>query len=110
MFDGLQSLILNGFQFTLSKQTKQNMEEVKEEACNVISFLKDPAFITFGDDFEFTSQDLYYSYQQWCEANGEKPLAKKTMLSYLKITAEKLRIEPAFVRIGKRKRSEALKD
>lgn len=109
MFDGLQSLILNGFQFTLSEQTKQNMEEVKEEACNVISFLKDPAFITFGNDFEFTSQDLYYSYEQWSEANGDKPLAKKTMLSYLKINAEKLCIEPAFVKDWEKKKVRGFK-
>ena len=98
MFDGLQRLIMNGYQFTISEQTRKNMEEIREEACNVISFMKDDSFVVYGPYYELTSRDIYDLYNHWCEANAERPLAQKTMLNYLKTNAKKLGIKPAVFR------------
>lgn len=98
MFDGLQRLIMNGYQFTISEQTRKNMEEIREDACNVISFLKDASFVVYGPYYELTSRDIYDLYNHWCEANAERPLAQKTMLNYLKTNAKKLGIKPSVFR------------
>lgn len=103
MFDGLQRLIMNGYQFTISEQTRETMEEIREEACNVISFLKDDSFVVYGPYYELTSRDIYDLYNHWCEANAERPLAQTTMLKYLKTNAKKLEIKPAVFRNWERR-------
>lgn len=95
MFEGLQNLIKNGYHFTLSEQTRRSMEEIKEESCNVIAFLKDSTFVVYEKSFKMTSRNVYDLYLHWCETNADKPLAQKTMLNYLKTNAKKFEIKPA---------------
>lgn len=89
---GLQRLVANGYHFTISEQTRQTMEEVREEACNVGAFMKDEQFVIYGENYQITSNDLIGLYDQWCCANAENPLKPRTMLNYLKNNAKKFRI------------------
>lgn len=81
---GLQRLIRNGFQFTLSDRAKANMEAAVADGNNIIEFMKSQGYFQFKADSEVSSKDFYDVYPQWCEDNALNPLAQKTLCSYLK--------------------------
>ena len=77
--DGLHRLIDNHFRFTESKQTKDNREEARQDADNVLLFLRSDGYIRLKADSTITSADLYAIYTMWCEDNTYKPLAARTV-------------------------------
>lgn len=81
---GLQRLIRNGFQFTLSNRAKSNMEAAVADGNNIIEFMKSQGYFQFKADSEVSSKDFYDVYRRWCEDNALNPLAQKTLCSYLK--------------------------
>lgn len=60
-FAGLQRLVGNNFQFTLSGKTKRNIAETAEENCNIITFLADAPDLVFGEG-EISGAILYDRY------------------------------------------------
>ena len=84
MFDGLQRLINNKFEFTRSKKSEQNLAEMKEDSCNIIGFLKDNQFVEFDKNSESSTALLYKNYCVWCSANGQIELKKDTFSVWLK--------------------------
>jgi len=89
MFDGLLRLIKNNFQFTVSDKTKRNVAEVMADNCNIIEFLQDSAYISFGTDFEESTANLYTAYSDWCNKNLLTALKKDTFSSWLKSNSYK---------------------
>ena len=81
---GLQRLIRNGFQFTLSNRAKANMEAAVADGNNIVEFMKSQGYFQFKADSEVSSKDFYDVYRLWCEDNALNPLAQKTLCSYLK--------------------------
>ncbi|MGN0275908.1 MAG: phage/plasmid primase, P4 family [Hominisplanchenecus sp.] len=81
---GLQRLIRNGFQFTLSNRAKANMEAAVADGNNIVEFMKSQGYFQLKADSEVSSKDFYDVYRQWCEDNALNPLAQKTLCSYLK--------------------------
>ncbi len=81
---GLQRLIRNGFQFTLSDRASANMEAAVSDGNNIVEFMKSEGYFQFKADSEVSSKDFYDVYRQWCEDNALNPLAQKTLCSYLK--------------------------
>ena len=81
---GLQRLIRNGFQFTLSDRAKANMEAAVADGNNIVEFMKSEGYFRFRADSEVSSRDFYEVYRLWCEDNALNPLAQKTLCSYLK--------------------------
>lgn len=81
---GLQRLICNGFQFTLSDRAKANMEAAVADGNNIVEFMKSQGYFQLKADSEVSSKDFYDVYRQWCEDNALHPLAQKTLCSYLK--------------------------
>lgn len=81
---GLQRLIRNGFQFTLSNRAKANMEAAVADGNNIVEFMKSQGYFQLKADSEVSSKDFYDVYRQWCEDNALNPLAQKTLTNYLK--------------------------
>lgn len=81
---GLQRLIHNGFQFTLSDRASANMDAAVADGNNIVEFMKSQGYFQLKADSEVSSKDFYDVYRQWCEDNALNPLAQKTLCSYLK--------------------------
>lgn len=93
MFDGLRRLIKNNFRFTVSAKTKQNISEVMAENCNIIEFLSDESYVTFGSDIQTSSIDLYAGYVHWCAENALTALRQDTFVGWLKSNERKYNIK-----------------
>lgn len=81
---GLQRLIRNGFQFTLSDRASANMDAAVADGNNIVEFMKSQGYFQFKADSEVSSKDFYDVYRIWCEDNALNPLVQKTLCSYLK--------------------------
>jgi len=91
--EGLQRLIRNDFRFTESARTKENRVEARQEADNVLLFLRSEDYIRLKADSMITSVDLYAIYTMWCEDNAYKPLALRTVSMTLKKYADEFGLE-----------------
>ena len=92
MFDGLKRLIANNFRFTISGRTKRNLSDMAAENCNIAEFLDDREYITFGAEYEVSSNQLYGGYSHWCLANGLTQLKQETFTIWLKNNSQKYEI------------------
>ena len=81
---GLQRLIRNAFQFTLSDRASANMDAAVADGNNIVEFMKSQGYFQFKADSEVSSKDFYDVYRIWCEDNALNPLAQKTLTNYLK--------------------------
>lgn len=81
---GLQRLIRNGFQFTLSDRAIANMEVAVADGNNIVEFMKSDGYFRLKADSEVSSKAIYDVYRQWCEDNALNPLAQKTLTNFLK--------------------------
>lgn len=68
--EGLQRLIANDYQFTVSEKSNENVETVKRSNNNIIDFLQSTGYIRFKADMEASSKELYEAYKMWCEDNA----------------------------------------
>ena len=91
--DGLRRLIGNNYRFTESARTRDNRTEAKQEADNVLLFLRSEGYIRLKADSTITSADLYAIYTMWCNDNTYKPLAVRTVSMTLKKHADEFGIE-----------------
>lgn len=89
---GLQRLMGNEWEFTLSAKTLVTLQEAQEDGNSLIPFLHDETAVVYGEDESVTSADLYDTYSDWCEGNALKPLAMRTVATYLKENASFLNI------------------
>ena len=92
--EGLHRLQANGYKFTLSERSRENMKESVSEGNNVTEFLKSEGYIGYKADYDITSQRLYELYVLWCEENAYFPLAKKSFLDQMAALAPEYRLEP----------------
>lgn len=94
MLEGLSRLTSNGWEFTISQRARENLEETKQESFNLLGFLADENAVRLGDlSRKITGVDLYDAYTAWCYANGEKPVSRKGVTSYLKQEQQRLGIQ-----------------
>lgn len=84
IFDGLKRLIKNDFHFTISEKTKRNIAEVMADNCNIIDYLADTRYISFSEDAQASSTDLYGGYYRWCAENALTALRQETFIGWLK--------------------------
>ena len=81
--EGLNRLLANNYQFSLSGKALENVETVKRSSNNVIEFLRSEGYIRFRADAEASSRALYEAYKLWCEDNVRKPLTANRLSSEL---------------------------
>lgn len=87
-FEGLQRLIANDYHFTISDSAKANLREAMEDGNNILSFMRSTGYVRLEPKTHATSSQLYGAYSKWCEDNCLKPLAPKSLTSYLKQNAD----------------------
>ena len=92
-YKGLRRLIANDYKFTISERSRSNLAQMKEDNCNIISFLKDEQLIRFGAGMECSTADLYSAYCYWCILNSVTPLRRESFNLWLKNNHTKYNIE-----------------
>lgn len=93
-FQGLQRLMNNNYQFTISQQAKANLEELRHEGCNVVVFLQDENYvITHNRHFEISCTELFDCYEDWCKKNAEIPLKRNSVTRFLKAHSSEYGVE-----------------
>lgn len=80
---GLERLIGNNYQFTISRQTRENMELAISDGNNIVDFLHSEGYIQFKADYEVSTKQLYAMYELWCADNACKPLSQRSFSLFL---------------------------
>lgn len=83
-FEGLKRLISRDFKFTISDSARNNIAKMKEDNCNIISFLMDEQIVKFGANLECSTADLYGGYCYWCSINSATAFKKESFSQWLK--------------------------
>lgn len=91
--DGLHRLMANSYQFTISRQAKENMDAAVSDGNNVVDFMASEGYIRLKADFEVSSKELYAVYKLWCDDNTLNPLSAKSFSSYLIENADAYNLE-----------------
>ncbi|MCL2837763.1 MAG: phage/plasmid primase, P4 family [Oscillospiraceae bacterium] len=92
-FEGLQRLIDNKYEFTISEEAERNLKESREEAINIISFMDESGCVELDKESEISSKILCQLYREWCGDNEEIALKSKTVIGHLKNCEGKYNIE-----------------
>lgn len=85
--EGLERLIANDFEFTLSEEAKNNLVLAEREMNNIIPFLESEYNFKFDVSKQIHSREFYWAYTSWCSINGLSALSQKTFTSFLKANA-----------------------
>lgn len=93
ILEGLLRLISNNFRFSVSDRMKTNLEEMRKEENNILSFYESTGYIRFEKGTYALTRDLYTAYDKWCFDNLEKPFTSKTFASQLMRDQERLGIK-----------------
>lgn len=82
---GLQRLIRNKFNFSISDRMKKNLDSTRHENDNVLAFVEDESAVTVTGMFydSVTTDSLWIGYLLWCKANGETHVVKRTFTTRL---------------------------
>ena len=91
--EGLRRLQSNNYRFTVSQRAAENKEHAKRNANNLVEFMQSEGYIQLKADSTITSRDLYAIYQMWCEDNGYRAIAQRSVSSYLKSHLEDYNLE-----------------
>lgn len=76
--EGLERLLTNGMQFTISKKTRHNMNCAILESNNVLDFMNSRGYFTMDPQAQASSRSLYSCYRDWCEDNMHTALPPKS--------------------------------
>lgn len=93
MFEGLQRLISNKFQFTESERIHNNREYVKRDSNNLIDFMEDEGYVRLKADYSASSKEIYETYTIWCEENAMTPLKPRSVSDFLVENEKKYNLE-----------------
>jgi putative DNA primase/helicase len=83
MLEGLNRLIANNYEFTVSERTQQNTLEAMEDSNNIAQFMDSTGYIRLEEGTASRSVDLYTAYKRWCKDNLEHPLSAKSFSQFL---------------------------
>ena len=87
--EGLHRLIDNGYRFTISKRTEDNLTKAMQDGNNIIVFMQSEGYIRLEKGTHATSKQLYSAYSQWCDDNLEKPLGERSFSNFLRQNEDK---------------------
>ena len=76
--EGLERLIRNDYQFTISNKSQLLMDEMREDDDNILSFLESTGYIGLEKGTHATSKDLYVAYCRWCNDNLDVPVSERS--------------------------------
>jgi putative DNA primase/helicase len=81
---GLQRLIAQEWEFTISERSEGALRDAEESSNTFIPFIMDDTVVEYGLDKTVTSADLYLAYERLGADKAIKPLATRTVTTYLK--------------------------
>ena len=81
--EGLNRLIANDYQFTVSDKAKENIQAVVKDANNILEFLGSEGYLSFHPDSEASTRALYEAYKAWSEDNAEITLSAKSFANQM---------------------------
>jgi putative DNA primase/helicase len=84
IFEGLQRLIANNYQFSISKKSRLNAAEMSSDNCNIIEFLSAQNTVIFSETAEISSAVLFGAYSKWCDENALTAIKREPFISWLK--------------------------
>ena len=90
---GLQRLIRNNYEFTISDAAKSNLEEAISDSNNIPRFLESEGYFRFKADGQITSKELYALYELWCDDNSGKAVSPKSFGNYMCQNEKQLHLE-----------------
>lgn len=90
---GLQRLIQNNYEFTISDAAKSNLEEAISDSNNIPRFLESEGYFRFKADGQITSKELYALYELWCDENSGKAVSPKSFGNYMCQNEKQLNLE-----------------
>ena len=90
---GLQRLIQNNYEFTISDAAKSNLEEAISDSNNIPRFLESEGYFRFKADGQITSKELYALYELWCDENSGKAVSPKSFGNYMCQNENQLNLE-----------------
>ncbi len=94
--EGLHRLLANQYQFTESEKAKENRKDAMRDGNNITEFLQSEGYIRFRADGEISSRQLYALYELWCEDNAVKPMAARTVSTFLKANCTFYNLEDTY--------------
>ncbi len=82
--EGLNRLIANNYQFTISDRAKENIRTVVKDANNIVCFMdSSEGYLLFDESCSSSTKDLYEAYKGWCEDNAEITLSAKSFANQM---------------------------
>ena len=91
--EGIYRLWGNNFQFTLSRQARENLLDSMTEGINALEFMRSEGYIVFDTRLQITSRQLYRIYCDWCDDNSLMPLLPRSFSAWLRENQEDYRVE-----------------
>lgn len=80
---GLERLLIQEMQFTLSQKARENLRMAVAEGNNVVEFMESEGYFRLDPAGQVSSRTLYNLYRDWCEDNMIAPLTAKTVTAWL---------------------------
>ena len=90
--NGLERLIQQDMQFTISPRALQNLQQAESEGNNALDFMDSQGYIRLDPMSEVTCRRLYSIYCEWCDDNSLTPLSSKTFTASLVSAAHRYNI------------------
>lgn len=87
---GLNRLIEQDYQFTMSRRSRVNLSEAMLEVNPVVSFLRAKRYLIYGEEYCASTNHLYETFCDWCKENGIQPIGKNAFSKALHQEAESL--------------------
>ena len=84
LLEGLNALMQNNWQITVSERTKEKSDSFKRENDSVLLFLNECGGIKIGEELRAHSATLYVAYEHFCRDNMLTPLKDRSFLSMMK--------------------------
>ena len=82
-FEGLQRLRANRYRFTESKHSREALRAAYQDANNLYAFLRSKGYISFYQEAQCSTKELYQAYKLWCDDNTSNPLSAKSFVGWI---------------------------
>lgn len=88
---GLQRLIRNGWQLSVSDESKELVSDQQEQENSLISFVRDE--VRFGRSYSVTTETLYRAYTAYCSTNQVVPQKRNAMKAFFDEQLDNMQIK-----------------
>ena len=92
LLEGLNALIQNNWQITVSERTKEQSDSLKQENDSVTLFLTECRGICIEEGERAHSRTLYTAYERFCDENALTALREQSFLNVLRTKGRRFHI------------------